>query len=413
MRLFRLELKRILKSRRTLILLAIALLLSVAMAYLPISFEGINRPNEDGTVTELDGLAAIKYKQDLYKTSAGEVTSDRIKSALETYQSCVREYGPVEEEGFPLAVNIEKIVPIRPLLKGLSEAFADPLTGIGADLMDIDPNDIDGAYYEKCAEHLQDVMRNEQRENETAQQKALEKYSELDTPFYLHSGISKDAFDYIEFYILFLAILCVAIAASTFAGEYQTGGDSILRTTKYGHKQLAITKILAAFTLFVVTFLVGITVHILILDAAFGTDCLKTSFQMLYSIINLPNINLGQLQIILAAAGLLSVLATVSCTLFLSAKCKDTLTVLLISIVVLLMPLFAYVAMGATWLSTILPSAGIGMQNNFLYQLANFNYLNIGGMSFWTPQIILLSAGIELFVFTFLAIHSYCRHQVA
>lgn len=41
MRLFRLELKRILKSRRTMILLAIALLLSVAMAYLPISFERV------------------------------------------------------------------------------------------------------------------------------------------------------------------------------------------------------------------------------------------------------------------------------------------------------------------------------------------------------------------------------------
>ena len=45
MRLFRLELKRILKSRRTMILLVIALLLSAVMAYLPISFEGINRPN--------------------------------------------------------------------------------------------------------------------------------------------------------------------------------------------------------------------------------------------------------------------------------------------------------------------------------------------------------------------------------
>ena len=55
----------------------------------------------------------------------------------------------------------------------------------------------------------------------------------------------------------------------------------------------------------------------------------------------------------------------------------------------------------------------VDMQNNFLYQLADFNYLNIGGMSFWTPHVILLSAGIELFVFTFLAIHSYCRHQVA
>ena len=51
MRLFGLEIKRILKSRRTLILLSAAMLLSVLMAYLPISFEGINRPNEDGTVT--------------------------------------------------------------------------------------------------------------------------------------------------------------------------------------------------------------------------------------------------------------------------------------------------------------------------------------------------------------------------
>lgn len=414
MRLFGLELKRILKSRRTLILLAIAMVLSAVMAYLPIAFEGINRPNEDGTVTELDGLAAIEYKRDLYADSIGEVTPEKIKAALETYQSCVREYGSVESESFPLKMNIAQIVPIRPLLKGLSEVFADPLTGIGADLMDIDPNAIDQSYYEKCAEHLRDVMRNEQREYETAQQKAIEKYAELDTPFYLHYGISKDAFDYIEFYILFLAVLCVAIAAPTFAGEYQTGSDSILRTTKYGRFRLAITKILAAYTLFIVTFIIGITIHLLILNTAFGTDCLKTSLQMLFSIINLSNINLGQLQIILAAAGLLSVLATVSCTLFFSAKCKDTLTVLLLSIVVLLMPLFTYAALGgATWLSTVLPSAGIGMQNNFLYQLVNFNYLHIGEMSFWTPYVILISAGIEVFVFMFLALRSYCKHQVA
>lgn len=39
----------------------------------------------------------------------------------------------------------------------------------------------------------------------------------------------------------------------------------------------------------------------------------------------------------IALAGLLSILSTISCTMFLSAKCKDSLTVLLISIVVLLM----------------------------------------------------------------------------
>ena len=59
MRLFCLEVKRVLKSRRTLILLAVALVMSVVMAYLPIAFESINRPNQDGTKTELNGMEAI------------------------------------------------------------------------------------------------------------------------------------------------------------------------------------------------------------------------------------------------------------------------------------------------------------------------------------------------------------------
>ena len=239
-------------------------------------------------------------------------------------------------------------------------------------------------------------------------------YVELEKPFQLYYGISRDAFDYVELYIFILSILCIAIAAPVFAGEYQTGSDSILRCTKYGRAKLAITKILASGSIFVVVFAFGMTIHLLISDLAFGMDCLKSSFQMLFSIINLPNLNLGQLQVILALTGLLSMLASVSFTLFLSAKCKDSLTVLLVSLVILLLPTFVYSALAsATWISTILPSAGIGMQNNFLYQLINFNYLHIGEMSFWTPYIILISAVIEVPVFLFLSIRSYCKHQVA
>lgn len=110
--------------------------------------------------------------------------------------------------------------------------------------------------------------------------------------------------------------------------------------------------------------------------------------------------------------GLISVLACVYCTFFLSAKCKDTLTVLLIAIGIVLIPTFAYTALGVNWISAIFPSAGLGMQNNFLYQLINFNYLHIGGMSFWTPYTILISALIEIPVFLFLTVRTYCRHQM-
>lgn len=186
-----------------------------------------------------------------------------------------------------------------------------------------------------------------------------------------------------------------------------------MRCTKHGRLKLAVSRILASCAISVVTFAIGITLHLLISNLAFGTNCLETSMQMLFSIINLPNINLGQLQIYLALAGLLSIVSCICCTLFLSAKCKDALSVLLISIVVILVPFFAYTALGVNWISAILPSAGIGMQNNFLYQLINFNYLHIGGMSFWTPHIILISAAIEVPIFLFLAVRSYCKHQVA
>ena len=412
MRLYRLEIKRVLKARRTLILLAVALIMSVVMAYLPIMFESINRPNADGTVTELDGIEAIRFKRTYYSETYGTVTPQKVADALQSYQSIVKEYGSLDD--VPLDIYIEHILAIRPLLKGLTEAFGDPATGMAADIMEIDPDEVVQSYYEKCAAHLNDVMENEQKDYPTAWQQANKKYVELEKPFQLYYGISRDAFDYVEWYIFILSILCIAIAAPVFAGEYQTGSDSILRCTKYGRAKLAITKILASGSIFVVVFAFGMTIHLLISDLAFGMDCLKSSFQMLFSIINLPNLNLGQLQVILALTGLLSMLASVSFTLFLSAKCKDSLTVLLVSLVILLLPTFVYSALAsATWISTILPSAGIGMQNNFLYQLINFNYLHIGEMSFWTPYIILISAVIEVPVFLFLSIRSYCKHQVA
>ena len=412
MRLFWLELKRIIKSRRTLVLLAAALLMSVVMAYLPISFESINRPGENGEVIELDGLPAIKFKRDYYEKTAGNVTPQRLAEALRTYQSYVKEYGTLND--VPLDIYIENIMAIRPMLKGLTEAFADPKTGIGADLMDINPDEVEQHFYEKCVSHLDDIMNLEQKEYPTARQFAADKYANVEQPLYLYPGMSRDAFDYTTLYILVLSILCVAIAAPIFANEYQTGSDSILRCTKYGRIKLAVMRILAACCIFTVIFILGMSLHLSILNLAFGTDCLKTSFQMLFSVINLPNMNLGQVQIILVFAGLLSVLATISFTMFLSARCKDSVTVLLISIMVLFLPIFAYSAFaGASWISTVLPSAGIGLQNNFLYQLYNFNFLHIGGASFWTPYVIVISAVIELPVFLFLAIYTYCRHQVA
>lgn len=194
MRLFRLEVKRIMKSRRTLALLAAMLLMSAVMAYLPVSFESINRPGENGEVIELDGLPAIQFKRDYYEKTAGDITPQKLAKALRTYQSYVKEYGTLND--VPLDIYIENIMAIRPMLKGLTEAFADPKTGAAADLMDIDPDGVEQYFYEKCVSHLDDIMNLEQKEYESAGQFAADKYADVDQPFYLYPGMSRDAFDY-------------------------------------------------------------------------------------------------------------------------------------------------------------------------------------------------------------------------
>jgi hypothetical protein len=387
--------------------------MSVVMAWIPVMYEDINQYDENGNkVAELNGLDAIAYKKSLCSINDGEVTPDKLKRALNIYQSAVSPYG--EESfysgDFPTVLYMENVLPVKALLGRLPETFSNSKTGQGTSLLEICPDKLDG-YYEQTVQHLKDIMQMEQKEHPSVQKKALQKYTKVKTPFQLYAGYSRDAFDYIVLFIYLLVILCTAAATPTFSSEYQTGSDSILRCTKHGRSHLATVKIMAALTIFTVAFVICISLHLLNSNLAFGKECMKTSMQMLFSVISLPAFNLGQLQVALAVGGLISLLATISFTLFLSAKCKDSISVILIAIVMCLLPIFTYSA-GSNWLTFILPSGGIGMQNSLLYQLTGFNFLHIGQVSLWTPYAILIVSVIEIPIFLFLAVRAYCKHQV-
>lgn len=413
MRIYCLEIKRVLKSRRVIILLVIALLMSVVMAWLPVIYEDINQYDENGNkVAELNGLAAIAYKKSLRLGNNGEVTPEKLKEALIIYQGTVSQYGEnsLYSGDFPKDLYMEKVFPVESLLGRLPEAFSNPKTGQAASLMDIAPDKVNN-FYKQTEQHLKDIMQMEHKDHPKTQEQALKKYAEVKIPFQFYTGYSRDAFDYIMLYIFLLVILCTAAATPTFSNEYQTGSDSILRCTKHGRCRLAIVKVFAALTIFSITFVICLLLHLLISNLAFGPECMKTSMQMLFSVISLPVLNLGQLQAVLTIGGLGSLLATISFTLFLSAKFKDSISVILSAIVICLLPIFTYSA-GSGWLGFILPSGGIGMQNSLLYQLTGFNYLHVGSISIWSPYVIMAAILIEIPVFFFLAVYTYCNHQV-
>ena len=83
MRLLKVELKRILKTRLTVILLSAALLLSFLLAWLPVTFSLNSYIDTEGKTVTLKGLPSIAYEKQLQADIAGTVTSEKVRAALD------------------------------------------------------------------------------------------------------------------------------------------------------------------------------------------------------------------------------------------------------------------------------------------------------------------------------------------
>ena len=412
MRMLKVELKRIIKSRQTIILTIAGICFSALLAVAPVLFVSVDVYDDNGNVQELNGISAIRYLRESKASSDGEVTPDKLKAALATYQEFIEMYGDPESDNFPVDVYREKISPIKDLLRLLPVTYSDFVDGnlIPRGLTDLDLDDLD-SFYEACDTRLDNVIKVD-RETESTKQKAASLYSKVDRPFELYAGYTRDAFDYLSLCILLLVIIGVVLSAPLSSENYESVADHILRCTKYGRGTLARTKVIANMLPSILIYVVGITIHLLISDLSFGTITLKTSVQALYDTISLPNLNLFQLQIVLALGGLLTLISVNSFTYYLSAKLERVAGTVCISLLAALAPLFISAAVGTNWVSSILPAGGIGLTNNLLMQLVDFRFLHLGSHSFWNPQVTMLFTIIWIPVFMTLAVWSYCKHQI-
>ena len=413
MRLMKLELKRVLKTRLTLILLALSLALSVLMAYIPTTFCSVSYLGADGNEIRVHGLAAVEQIKILQSGTQGEVTPQKVRQAVEAYQTCLTKYGVENTYDLPDGVYEADILPYAPLLHGVREAFADPNTGIAPSLMDIDPEKVDD-FYGACEARLDSLMKLEQENHPAAQEAAKRLYSRVDTPYQFYPGYNTDAMDYQLLLAFLIVLFCAVIAAPIFTSDYQTGADDIYRCTKFGRAKFAVTKIASALVICCAAFSLCAAVYLLVSNSLFGWECTKTSIQMLYSVVNLPNLNLGQLQWICAGGYLLCLLATVSFTLFLSSKLRNVVAALSLALGCCILPIVVYMALPAEigqWIYTILPAGGVALQTSFFYSLVDFAYWNLGNLAVWTPFVMLGAYCVEIPLFLCLAVHSYCAHK--
>lgn len=412
MRIFMLELKRVLKTRLTGILLLTSLFLSVIMAYLPTTFVEYGVKDAEGKWVEYHGMEAIRQIKTLREAVSGQVVPQTLSETVEIYQEVLKEYDVETAYALPKEEYFGPIFQYTPFMSKIRESSMNPNTGMVPSVLELIPNQDE--FYRHCVERLDALMKLEQKEYPSAGRFAAKMYEKVEFPFTYYYGIDSDSIEYQILLIFIITVFCAIIAAPIFSSDYQTGADDILRCTKHGRLRLGMIKTFSALLICGSAFLLYVVTYLLICNSLFGWESTRTSIQIIFSVSSLPALNIGQLQIVITVGTFISLLAIISFTLFLSSRLNGTVSSLALAILFCLLPIIVTIALPenlGNWVRCFLPGGGIGLQNSLLYELIDFNFLHLGKTSLWLPIAIIAMAVLEIPVFLVLTVYSYYRKK--
>lgn len=405
MRLYYLEMKRLIRTKSVWILMIAMVVLAAVMAYVPVTFIRAYK-TDAGNVQAVTGVQAVKISKETRKDMEGEVTEEKIRQAIRVLNEMYQEYGSSFMEEVPADVYAEKIYPIMPVLNVIEQVLVpDGKNLYNMETFDVKEEDA-ATIYEKYREEIQGLSQNPELVKE------MQKISgSVKTPFTYESGMTLETVDYYTISLFLVMFAFIVIASPVYAAEYQTGADDVIRCTKNGRVRIAVTKILVTFTLAVATFVASSLTFVAVLYILYGGSGFGTSIQMGY-VFYLPALTIGSMLKLQIAGGVLFTLATVSFVLFLSSKCKNVQTALISAFGIAILPMILNMAGNNNVLNImrcILPTGGFGLINGLQSELMARNFALVAGHYIWLPYILLVAAAVAVPVFVGLTIVSYCR----
>lgn len=393
------EFKRLFRSRMVWILCAASLVVALLLCVMVVDNVSYGRRDDPDAKIGLRAVAAVK---EAYRPLYGAVTPEKLESAFETYINTSNAY----EEKMPASVYREKIAPIQPALGWIFSAFDDS---------EITSADQVGGFYAQRLHNIENQLADKYANAPQAKQAALELNSRVETPFNYAYGYGDTSPDIIVLLLLVLGLFCTAMAAPVFAADYHSRADDIQRYTRYGRGKLSAARSLAVLILVLAIAVVSMGVYLIILNSIFGWEGLSSSLQTAFVAWGIAPMNVGDMVRMTFFAGILTLLATASCSLFVSSRCKSPTTALIVSFCVSLLPVFlGFAGINVKWLYALLPSGGTAMENSFYYALTlnSLEFLHLGSFTLWLPYAYILFAAVETPLFILLTILSHKKREV-
>lgn len=339
--LIKFELKKLFKSRLNKIVFFGTCLFMLVFMIGSILSSG----QEDKEGNLLLGLDAVHYWKENRKELEGPLTDERVGEIIQEYQNIIGNPDSFDEEGLKDSVKFSYYLPKQELLHMIEEGYYGFYTRGGYELLLDLPLEQRKDYYEARAEQIHNILT-KGRENwkyteyTKAEQEFWEKKAEkITTPIYFgDAGGWLWIIDCLGFFFFVVIGLCIMLAR-TYAGEYESGAEHIILTTKYGKSKIIMAKNVAALLFGGLYSLINIGILYVVILSAFGTDGGGLPVQNYIGRIMYP---LTCVQSALLYSGLCLAVAfgITAFVLFLSARMKKSLPVLAVLMVVLISGFF-------------------------------------------------------------------------
>ena len=409
--MYKLELKRMLKTRSTCILMAVALL--VTLIFWCINVFGAYYYSNDGK--SYHGLDAMEMRRIVAESAEGEWTPERIRDVFAQIAEVSTDFGVAVEgetnDNYEIVTGDNGAAAsiagyTSTFLRSIPQVFDVQYTS------EITP-EMAEQYYTQRKAYIEEAMT--LNYGPAAAEAALKLDENTAEPFYYEFGFGtgSDIASTLPVSLFAVAIVCSIICAPVFASDYSTGADDIQRCARYGCRRLGKAKLLAAMTLSSALYIICAAVFVALTLAVYGDD--KTSAQLALDALVLIDIDMNGVLVLTLVAGFLSVLAMTAFTLYLSARMRSSVAVLAIALAVAMAPTFLVILLreGALgdWLRLLLPSGGLGLGTGMFVDIQIGEFLTIGSLAVWTPFLMLAAPVIETPVFALLARRAYVRHE--
>ena len=412
--MYKLELKRLLKTRSTWILMAAALLITLVLCC--VNIFGAYYYSYDGK--SYHALDATEIREIVTESAEGEWTSERIRDVFEQIDEVSANRRGIAVEG-ETNDNYEIVTGGNnsgaASIAGYTNTFLRSIPQVFDVYMDEIRPDMAAQYYTQRKAYIEEVMT--LNYGPAAAEAALRLDENTTEPFYYEFGFGtgSDIASTLPVSLFAIAVVCSIICAPVFASDYSTGADDIQRCTRYGCKRLGRAKLLAAMTLSAALYIICTAVFVALTLMVYGDD--KTSAQLALDALVLIDIDMNGVLVLTLVAGFLSVLAMTAFTLYLSARMRSSVAVLAIALAVAMAPTFLVILLreGALgdWLRLLLPSGGLGLGTGMFVDIQIGEFLTVGSLAIWTPFVMLAAPVIETPVFALLAKRAYVRHECA